>query len=46
MIAAAHTGVGKVNPDIWVMRLDGSGLRDLTSSLIYDSAPGWGSRAT
>ena len=22
MIAAAHTGVGKVNPDIWVMRLD------------------------
>ena len=39
MIAAAHTGVGKVNPDIWVMRLDGSGLRDLTSSLIYESTP-------
>ncbi len=46
MIAAAHTGVGKVNPDIWVMRLDGSGLRDLTNSLIYESAPGWGPRPT
>jgi TolB protein len=46
MIAAAHTGVGKVNPDIWVMRLDGSGLRDLTNSLIFDSAPGWGPRPT
>ena len=45
-IAAAHTGVGKVNPDIWVMRLDGSGLRDITNSLIYDSAPGWGPRPT
>ena len=46
MIAAAHTGVGGVNPDIWVMRLDGSGLRDLTNSSIYDSAPGWGPRPT
>lgn len=40
-IAASHTGVGKLS-DIWVMRLDGSGLRDLTSSPIYESAPGWG----
>jgi TolB protein len=42
-ITASHTGVGKVS-DIWVMRLDGSGLRDLTSSRIYDSAPSWGPR--
>jgi TolB protein len=45
MIVAAHSpGAGGVNPDIWVMRLDGSGLRDVTNSVVYDSAPSWGPR--
>jgi Tol biopolymer transport system component len=44
MITTAHKpGVGKPgNPDIWVMNLDGSGLRDVTNSVIWDSAPDWG----
>jgi Tol biopolymer transport system component len=43
MIVAAHgPGAGGVNPDIWVMGLDGSGLRDVTNTMIYDSAPSWG----
>ena len=44
MITAAHKpGVGKPgNPDVWVMNLDGSGLRDVTRSVIWDSAPDWG----
>lgn len=45
LIAASHSpGVGGVNPDVWVMNLDGSGLRDVTNSAIWDSAPDWGSR--
>ena len=32
------------NPDIWVMNLDGSGLRNVTHSAIFDSAPDWGPR--
>ena len=43
MITASHTGVAK-QPDIWVMHLDGSGLRDVTKSSIYESAPDWGPR--
>jgi Tol biopolymer transport system component len=44
MITVSHNlGLG-TNPDIWVMNLDGSGLRDVTNSAIFDSAPDWGSR--
>lgn len=32
------------NADIYVMRLDGSGLRRITQSRKYDSAPDWGPR--
>ena len=47
-ITVAHKpGVGTLgNPDVWVMNLDGSGLRNVTRSDIYDSAPDWGSRAS
>lgn len=43
-IAVAHLpGAGTEGyPDIWVMNLDGSHLRDVTNSAIFDSAPGWG----
>jgi TolB protein len=46
LIAASfHPGAGGLgNPDIWVMNLDGSGLRDVTNSAIWDSAPDWGPR--
>ena len=46
LIAASHRpGVGAAgNPDVWVMNLNGSGLRDVTNSAIYDSAPDWGAR--
>lgn len=46
MITVAHKpGVGTPgNPDVWVMNLDGSDLRNVTRSAIYDSAPDWGSR--
>ncbi len=44
MITVAHNlGEGK-NADIYVMNLDGSGLRDVTNSAIFDSAPDWGPR--
>lgn len=43
MITVSHNlgGLGE-NPDIYVMNLDGSGLRDVTNSAIFDSAPDWG----
>jgi len=46
MITAAHKpGVGNPgNPDVWVMNLDGSGLRDVTNSVMWDSAPDWAPR--
>jgi Tol biopolymer transport system component len=44
---AHKPGVGTLgNPDVWVMKVDGSGLRNVTRSDIYDSAPDWGSRAS
>jgi len=48
MITVAHNpGVGAAgNADVWVMNLDGSGLRNVTRSVIFDSAPDWGSRAS
>jgi Tol biopolymer transport system component len=48
MITVAHSpGVGAAgNADVWVMNLDGSGLRNVTRSVIFDSAPDWGSRAS
>jgi TolB protein len=48
MITVAHNpGVGAAgNADVWVMNLDGSDLRNVTRSIIFDSAPDWGSRPT
>ncbi len=43
MITVGHNLAGQ-NADVWVMNLDGSGLRDVTNSLIWDSAPDWGPR--
>jgi TolB protein len=44
MIAVARgPGLGAAgNPDVYVMNLDGSGLRDVTNSLAWDSATDWG----
>jgi Tol biopolymer transport system component len=46
MITVSHSpGVGQAgNADIFVMNPDGSGLRNVTRSLIFDSAPDWGAR--
>jgi len=47
MITVAHNlGVDgqPSNSDIWVMNVDGSGLRNVTHSAIFDSAPDWGPR--
>jgi Tol biopolymer transport system component len=46
MITVSHRpAVGtKGYPDVWVMNLDGSGLRDVTDSAIFDSSPDWGPR--
>lgn len=47
MITVAYTGVGDPgNPDVWVMNLDGSDFRNVTSSVIWDSRPDWGPRST
>ena len=48
MITVSHRpAVGtKGYPDVWVMNLDGSGLRDVTNSMISDSSPDWGPRPT
>jgi TolB protein len=48
MITVSHRpGVGTQEyPDVWVMDLDGSDLRDVTNSVIYDSSPDWGPRPT
>jgi TolB protein len=49
MITVAHnlgeTGAEAIS-DVWVMNRDGSGLRDVTNSEIFDSAPDWGPRPT
>jgi Tol biopolymer transport system component len=45
LITVAFTGVGEPgNPDVWVMNLDGTGFRNVTSSVIWDSRPDWGPR--
>lgn len=44
MITVSHNLGEGLNPDIWVMNLDGSGLRDVTNSMIFDSSPDWGPR--
>ena len=36
----------KKNPDIWVVNLDGSGLRQLTTDTKLDVAPTWSPQAT
>jgi hypothetical protein len=45
MITVSHNlGLG-TDPDIVVLNLDGSGLRDVTNSAaIFESAPDWGPR--
>jgi Tol biopolymer transport system component len=43
MITVAHT-VGTENQSIWVMGLDGSGLREVTNSRPVESSPDWGPR--
>ena len=40
MISVAHTVNG--DQDVWVMKVDGSGLRDVTNSTLFDGAPDWG----
>jgi TolB protein len=43
--AARAPGVGSAgNADVYTMRLDGSGRRNVTSSRAWESAPDWGSR--
>lgn len=48
MITVSHRpAVGaKGYPDVWVMNLDGSSLRNVTNSAVYDSSPDWGPRRT
>jgi Tol biopolymer transport system component len=45
MITVSHNlGLG-TNPDIYVMNLDGSGLRDVRITPdIFESSPDWGPR--
>src|SRR5262245_60160729 len=46
MITVSHRpAVGtKGYPDVWVINVDGSGLRNVTNSAVFDSSPDWGSR--
>ncbi len=45
MITVSHNLGPGTNPDIVVLNLDGSGLRDVTNSAaIFESAPDWGPR--
>ena len=48
MITVARgPAVGKAgNPDVYVMNVDGSGLRDITNSNLWESASDWGPRPT
>ena len=48
MITVARgPAVGKAgNPDVYVMNVDGSGLRDITNSNFWESASDWGPRPT
>jgi Tol biopolymer transport system component len=48
MITVSHRPAAgtKEYPDVFVMNLDGSGLRDITNSAIFDSSPDWGPRRT
>ena len=41
-IVFAKSGLGG-EPDLFVMRADGSGIRPITRTAIWDSAPDWGS---
>jgi TolB protein len=45
--AAKAPGVGPAgNADVYIMNLDGTGLRDVTGSPRWDSAPDWGPQRT
>jgi Tol biopolymer transport system component len=45
IVAAKSPGVGDAgNADVYVMRLDGSHMRNITSSFAWESAPDWGPR--
>ncbi len=44
MITVAHNVAEGENSDVWVLNIDGSSLRNVTNSAIFDSAPDWGPR--
>jgi hypothetical protein len=46
MITVAHNLQERTpsTSDVWVLTLDGTGLRDVTRSTMFDSAPDWGPR--
>ncbi|MCW2775064.1 MAG: hypothetical protein JWN91_3390 [Nocardioides sp.] len=45
IVASSSPGVGDAgNADVYVMRLDGSHMRDITASATFESAPDWGPR--
>jgi TolB protein len=45
IVAAKNPGVGSAgNADVYVMRLDGSHMRNVTTSFAWESAPDWGPR--
>jgi Tol biopolymer transport system component len=43
-ITVAYNTAEGESPDVWVLNVDGSGLRNVTNSAIFDSAPDWGPR--
>jgi TolB protein len=45
IVSAKNPGVGAAgNADVYVMRLDGSHMRNITTSSAWESAPDWGPR--
>jgi TolB protein len=47
IVSSRTPGHGKPgNADVFVMNVDGSGLRNVTNSFAWDSGPDWGSRPT
>jgi Tol biopolymer transport system component len=47
IVTARAPGVGDAgNADVYVINLDGSGLRNVTQSVRWDSTPDWGPRKT
>lgn len=44
IVVGRRPATGGVNADIFIMRADGSGIRPLTQTVLYDSYPDWGPR--